>query len=327
MNLHRIACRSGVIVGSAALIVALAGASGHAASGEAQRLIPYSGTLERLDAPIPSTVALSFFAYAEASGDEQAVWSEDHVDVPVTAGRFGVKLGSNTEIPTALLKHGRFYLEVAVNGILLEGRQIVSTTPFALHAEHAANGVPVGAVGTFFGTRAPTGWLICDGAQIDRVDRPELEALVNHLRDIEMMGSDAFRGDTETSARLPDLRGRFLRGQDRGAGVNPDAEGNDGLVGAVQGDSTKVPNSRFAIGTEPNHSHPGVPDHVHNASISRGAKAGPGNSKGYLVHSGTTTNGAGGHAHGESGRHAHELTGGDAETRPKNVTVLYIIKY
>lgn len=97
---------------------------------------------------------------------------------------------------------------------------------------------PIGAVVAFAGEPAshlPVGWLPCDGRELHRSDYPELyEAIgVGH------------GGDAIGTFYLPDLRGRFVRGVDGGAGRDPDSAarsapgvgGNAGdRVGSVQDD-------------------------------------------------------------------------------------------
>lgn len=97
--------------------------------------------------------------------------------------------------------------------------------------------VPVGSTIPFAGSSAPTGWLICDGAEISRTTYAELFAVI---------GTAFGSGDGITTFVLPDLRGKFVRGVDGGTGNDPDAGtrtaqssgGNTGNnVGSVQGDA------------------------------------------------------------------------------------------
>jgi len=104
-------------------------------------------------------------------------------------------------------------------------------SPFALWGP-AAGGVPVGHVVPYAGPAAATdsgdgvdlaqiaarlaaaGWLLCDGRELDRHDYPQLHGVIG----------TAFGGDGAAGTfRLPDLRGRFARGVDGGAGHDPDA--------------------------------------------------------------------------------------------------------
>jgi len=110
----------------------------------------------------------------------------------------------------------------------------------------------VGTVVAFAGPtdRIPHGWLLCDGREIKIAEYPEL---------YDTVGTAWGAGNGRTTFNLPDLRGRFLRGADLGAGRDPDAstraasayggfEGDD--VGTVQGDSLQSHSH-----ADPGHSH------------------------------------------------------------------------
>lgn len=81
-------------------------------------------------------------------------------------------------------------------------------------------GTPVGEIISYMGTAAPEHYLICDGAEYNVEEYPEL---VQHF--IDNFGSaNYFGGDGETTFAVPDLRGEFLRGtgtatRDTGSGV------------------------------------------------------------------------------------------------------------
>jgi microcystin-dependent protein len=85
-------------------------------------------------------------------------------------------------------------------------------------------------------TPPPDGWLLCDGTPVLRAEYPDLFAA---------LGTTWGSGDGSTTFNLPDLRGRFLRGNDSGSGRDPDRAGrgasnmggNTGdAVGTVEGD-------------------------------------------------------------------------------------------
>lgn len=95
--------------------------------------------------------------------------------------------------------------------------------------------VPVGTVVAYAGEAIPAGWLLCDGTEYFVEKYPALAAAVGRLH-----GSS----DPQNKFRVPDYRGRFLRGVDRGAGNDPDAAtraasapgGTKGdAVGSIQG--------------------------------------------------------------------------------------------
>ncbi len=69
------------------------------------------------------------------------------------------------------------------------------------------------------------GWLVCDGAQIERAKYPRL---------LTSIGVTYGPGDNSTTFNLPDLRGVFLRGLDATRGLDPDRRLGSLQMGAVQ---------------------------------------------------------------------------------------------
>lgn len=99
---------------------------------------------------------------------------------------------------------------------------------------------PVGTVAAFAGewpprkgergrwTEKELGWMLCDGRPLDSTTQSELIAVLG-------------------KAKLPDNRGLFLRGVDRGALVDPDSNTRDGGagVGSRQSWATRAPVKPF----------------------------------------------------------------------------------
>lgn len=79
----------------------------------------------------------------------------------------------------------------------------------------------------------PEGWLLCDGAQYPVGDYPILAERLEGLWRKPDTGTKQFR--------VPDLRGVFLRGADRGSKNDPDANSRLGYFkhGNAQGDTTE----------------------------------------------------------------------------------------
>ena len=88
-------------------------------------------------------------------------------------------------------------------------------------------GVPTGTVLPFMGNTAPTGYVICDGTEYNISSHINLANFIK-----EQFGSyNYFGGDGETTFKVPDLRGEFLRG----SGTNShSAQGNGSTVGTHQ---------------------------------------------------------------------------------------------
>lgn len=71
------------------------------------------------------------------------------------------------------------------------------------------NGInPVGNIISFMGTIAPNGYLICDGAEVNIADYPNL---ATHF-ETQFGSKNYFGGDGATTFAVPDLRNEFLRG-------------------------------------------------------------------------------------------------------------------
>lgn len=84
--------------------------------------------------------------------------------------------------------------------------------------------IPVGTIQSYAGTSAPTGWLICDGAEISRTTYANLFALIG-----EAFGA----GDSSTTFNLPDLKRRMPIGKGSSDTVGDSdglAEGSRGLT-------------------------------------------------------------------------------------------------
>lgn len=275
------------------------------------RQIPYRGYLDQNGVPVTNpSVPMSFELYTcESGSDCRTGWVEGQA-ISVQEGQFTAALGDVRPIPAHLFAQPSLYLQIAVDGQLLVGRQRLLTVPYAQHA--ATSGFPPGAIIAFGGDTPPAGWLLCDGAAVSRATYPQLFAAI---------GLSYGVGDNSSTFHLPDLRGRFLRGKDRGANVDRDARG----AGQVQDWATGLPRNGFATtGVDLSHTH-GYDDWWHSGSTCPTVHADRTGSDttdqdNMRCQDQRTTAASGGPAH------SHEVTGGDPETRPTNVTVNWIIR-
>jgi microcystin-dependent protein len=109
-----------------------------------------------------------------------------------------------------------------------------------MNENFAALAIPAGTIFAYGGEVSdtkppPNGWLACNGKEYNRGDYPDLFAAIG----------TAWGASSDATFNVPDLRGRFLRGNDSGSGRDPDrggrgasnGGGNTGdAIGTVQGD-------------------------------------------------------------------------------------------
>ncbi len=149
-------------------------------------------------------------------------------------------------------------------------------------------GSPVGSIITYASDSVPNNYLECDGRDLSRALYSDLYGAI---------GTKYGVGNGTTTFGIPDLRGKFVRGWDHGAGNDPDAgtrtDRGDGTtgdeVGTLQAD--------------------GVGPHTHTTGEANGPTGGGTN---WLRPSGGTT--------------ATDANTGN-ETRPVNVNMMYCIRY
>lgn len=154
----------------------------------------------------------------------------------------------------------------------------------------AGDGANVGEIKMHASSTVPSGFLECNGASVLRSDYPGLWATIGGAHGV----ADG------THFNLPDLRGKFARGWDHGAGNDPDASSRTGLTGGNTADAVgSVQASTFSA-----HTHT-----YFRGSTTNAMQAGA---------NGVFTSDAPGTATTPSGGN---------ETRPINVNVMYVIKY
>lgn len=148
--------------------------------------------------------------------------------------------------------------------------------------------VPVGTVIMYYGQTAPTGYLECNGQSTSGF--PELEALIG--------------------ANTPDLRGEFVRGWDNGRGVDTNRD-----LGSTQNDTTRRPRiTSFST------NNPGDHTHTYRIRATRSGNSSGGTAFGDDSLTGNINSGG-------NGGHTHSIqSGGDPETRPRNVALMHCIK-
>lgn len=171
------------------------------------------------------------------------------------------------------------------------------------------SGTPVGTIVPFGGSKdtIPSDWRICNGDHLQVSDFPELYAVI---------GTN-WGGTPDVFFQLPDLNGAFLRGVDFEGLIDVDrkARGIHGKVGTRQDFATAMPRNRFVTQSAGEHAH----QFVDGISTSGNWQSGGSNKTG-------GESGSRNRSTNRAGAHTHQVTGGDQETRPYNMAVLFIIR-
>jgi microcystin-dependent protein len=181
----------------------------------------------------------------------------------------------------------------------------------------------------------PAGWLYCNGQLVSRATFSSLFAVI---------GTTFGAGDGSTTFALPDMRGRFPRGWNDNATLDPAR-----VFGSVQTDDLESHTHTATTGTESaDHTHAisgtaaSAGSHNHDFTIYAssvmsgtgglavtGYRADAGNQTKTTTSDGAHTHSVSGNTGGRSAAHTHAVTVqpvGGAETRPHNVALLWIIK-
>jgi microcystin-dependent protein len=159
--------------------------------------------------------------------------------------------------------------------------------------------VPAGAIMPFARSTAPSGWLACDGSEVAIATYGTLSTAIyvgdGSNADADLVygfktNGSGTRSTSGTHIKLPDLRGEFIRGWDNARGIDSSRKNRSYQDDAIQ-------------------------QHTHSsAAAASGSQLLAGGVNGAAVSGSTTGN-------MNSGR------SNSAETRPRNVTALYCIKF
>ncbi len=257
---------------------------------------------------------------------------------PVTTDIFGVfhavignsSLQKNNEfkqLSFSMQSDDDYILKVEISQ---DGNTWVTTNNHSMnavgYARHAHNGAAVGTVLPFAGNASniPDGWFLCDGALVDTSDYRQLYTAIGNAW-----------GGSGTQFNLPDMRGRFIRGIDDGAGRDPNAAtrltsatgGNSGVnVGSVQSDEIK---SHTHTGrTGPGGTNDGAHTHEYRRVYDRLIR--PYSDCTFCTSALVPKNYDSSTSTGITGAHTHTIEihdRGETDSRPINAAVNYIIKY
>lgn len=209
-------------------------------------------------------------------------------------------------------------------GDIVSGQKVLiiyrsATSDFQLIGSRAVGTIlSVGMIAGWPTSSVPTGWLECNGAAVSRTTYADLFGKI---------GATYGAGDGSTTFNLPDYRGRFLRGHDAGAGIDPDAasrtDRGDGTtgdsVGTKQGDAVDAHTHTASSASDGAHTHTG--GSYQNRSVG---------SSGFSVTEAIGNPGTYGSSWTTSsdGSHTHNITvdsTGGNETRPVNISTKWCI--
>ncbi len=326
-----------------------------------QRWIPFQGRVVDGDGnAFTQATNVTFTIYAAATGgDPLNGWQETHPSVSIIAGQINVLLGSIQALDDpngdgnpddALSFSAPRYLGIRVgagtNQELVPRHQLIPSFHARVADTTVAGGIDTeqladeavtadklapealtapGTIVAYGGTVAPPGWVMCDGAEYDATD-PAYAGLFATI-------GTTFGGSGEMF-KVPDLRGRFVRGVDNGAGVDPDAatRGGGDAVGSTQGFAT------IALAGQGSTATGGA--HLHDLRLTRrGFQGGSGGGAGFFparTFDGQcfgefndpcdNTQSAGAHSHNVTVTVVPSASALSTEIRPANIAVNYLCK-
>ncbi|MCP4161046.1 MAG: tail fiber protein [Deltaproteobacteria bacterium] len=264
------------------------------------QLINYQGKLTDSDGNALSTkeYEMSFSVYSVQTGGT-AVWGpqefKDPNKITVVRGFFNIILGPVDSIDRKIeqaFESPNAYLEITVDGKVINPRQQVLSTSYAFQSQKSYYGVsPVGSVITWTMSIPPEGHLECNGQSLSTTEYPELFAVIKYTY-----------GGSGDKFNIPDYRGYFLRSWSNDTTNDPDKDSRKDKSGNIVGNKI----GSMQEGEVQKHQH------LLNLQERRGASGGGDFTSSF-------SNGFG------PEKISKENVGN--ETRPKNINVMYCIKY
>ena len=224
----------------------------------------------------------------------------DHVLVGSTndGKHHKVTLPQQSSAPDAIASTGIIYTkEISGKAELFyrdeDGNEVQLTTGGTINISAATPYSPeIGEYRMFSSPTVPAGWLECNGQAISRTV---------YLNLFNAIGTYYGIGNGTTTFNVPDLRGKFVRGWDHGAGNDPDAASRTNRGDGTTGDNI---GTKQADGFKAH-------THYHYGDLGLGTEPGgtnfrDGSENSWIVNSSST---------------------GGNETRPENIYVMWCIKY
>lgn len=276
----------------------IAASAGYDENGEIVEIAKITTNLEFNTAALTNTSFLAVVTYQVGGMVDLFYCNEkQYYATPATPATpsVGNALWYNTATGISKMSDGGPWIEwrvVVVGRFVKSGGTISEVETFPYREPYHDEDTQTATIRTFAANREPRGgWLPCDGSPVSRT---------NYRKLYDNIGTLYGAGDGVNTFNVPDLRGRFIRGTDDGAGIDAAR-----VFGSTQNDTFKAHNHTFT-------------DYV-GATRTQAL---------------TDTNGAGGGnldipistGTGFSSNGTMNNTG-DSETRPKNMALRFYIKY
>lgn len=203
-------------------------------------------------------------------------------------------VGIGTTAPTARLDINNGTDNGAIriiDGTQGEGKVLTSNSNGIGTWQAQTNAIPAGIVMYMAAATVPTGYLECNGAAVSRAAYANLFAVI---------GTTYGTGDGSTTFNLPDLRGEFIRGLDRGRNIDAGR-----TIGTLQNHAIQNHEHDIPTPTGNSGSRASITD---DNGVSRQSNNILETGRYYTYNNGPTGNYA-------------------SETRPRNIALMPIIKY
>jgi microcystin-dependent protein len=187
-------------------------------------------SLQTIPLNLPLTLEASVNYTFEIVGETGDIGFDINTNNPYWSGSAGSSTGTvnsgTTDLRFSLIVNAirSFALSVDNSMVKMDVPKVVTTGRFY---DKTGKVMPVGSIMAYAGDTPPEGWLWCDGRDISRLVYRDLFA---------RLGIRWGLGDGSTTFRLPDSRGFFLRGYAGGSPTDPDRNSRVYFNGTVVGD-------------------------------------------------------------------------------------------
>jgi len=147
---------------------------------------------------------------------------------------------------TTVIKHDSINCSGGITGAAITGTSL-SVTASAHGGSHL---VPTGTILPFAGTTAPTGYELCDGADLNTFTFKDLHAVVsNNFGGTAYSAGVTDQSGVSTTFKLPDLRGRVIAGHNKMDSSDNDVAGSSSSLLLTSNRDRTVTKNEFISST------------------------------------------------------------------------------